>query len=304
MPDQSACLEIVVALVGTDLYRKNGVVTFVIVALCLVPLMKRNIKILASIGICIGIIALVNGPLYSYFEVESPERRGMYIGLGQDILGAYYNGGEVSESTLKMISNMTNYNNAEYSYNPTWSNQSYDVDVEPSIFIKNYITTFLRNPVVMTRAIICREDALWDIYKGDGCSLECVNYTGTMDNAVGYEPWSETYPEREYVSLYTEASAASAYTANSQWISAIEWRCGLFTLLGVLVILNLILVGRVRNLYIIVSPMIGHIMSLLLSTGWSDFRYYWPMNLLNLFFILIMFVMIKEHDFLGKKEER
>lgn len=292
--------ELIVAMVGTDLYRKNGVVTFVIVSMCLIPLMKKNIKILASIVICIALIGIVNGPLYSYFEVESPEKRGMYIGLGQDILGVYYNGGEVSEETLMMITNMTNYNNAEYSYTPTWSYQSYDVDVEPVDFIKNYIDTFVKNPIIMLRAIVDREDALWDIYKGEGSILGCVNYTGTMSHA-GYEGWDEYYPEREYVSLATEASAASAYTANSQWISAIEWRCGLFTLLGVMVVINLLLKGSAKKLIVIISPMIGHILSLLLSTGWSDFRYFWPMNLLNMSFVLIMFVLLKNNS-LGKDE--
>ncbi len=78
------------------------------------------------------------------------------IGLSQDILGVYYAGGEVSEGTLQMVYIMTENNNAEYSYNPTGSLQSYDLAVEPVDFIKNYIQTFLRNPVIMARAVIVR----------------------------------------------------------------------------------------------------------------------------------------------------
>ena len=58
--------ELIIAMVGTDLYRKNGVVTFIIVAICLIPLMKHNVKILVSIIICVALIGIVNGPLYSY----------------------------------------------------------------------------------------------------------------------------------------------------------------------------------------------------------------------------------------------
>lgn len=41
---------------------------------------------------------------------------GMYHGLGLDILGAYYSGGEVFESTLQMINMMIAYNNVEYDW--------------------------------------------------------------------------------------------------------------------------------------------------------------------------------------------
>ena len=288
-------LELIVAIVGIDLYRKNGIVTFVVVIACMILVMKKNVKVIVSILLSVGIIAVVKGPLYNHFEVESPGRRGMYIGLGMDILGAYYSGGEVSEDTLKMITNMTDYNNAEYSYISTWSYQSYDVDVEPVDFIKHYIGTFIRNPIVMLRAIIDREDALWDIYKGEGATIGCVNYTGTEDDDMRYN-WNDFYPKREYVSLYTEANAASSYTASSQWISAIEWRCGVFTLLGVLVLINLLLCGSYKQIVVIISPMIGHILSLLLSTGWADFRYFWPMNLLNMVFLLLMFVLLASGD--------
>ena len=293
--------ELIVAMVGMDLYRKNGIVTFVIVTICLLPLMRQNIKLLLSLVICVVLIGIVNGPLYAYFEVESPGRRGMYIGLGQDILGAYYNGGEVSEATLSMITNMTNYNNAEYQYIPTWANQSYDVDVKPIDFVKNYMDTFIRNPILMLRAIVDREDALWDIYRGDGCVVGCINYTLAINHTAGFEVWDEYYPERKYVSLVTEASAASAYTVNSQWISAIEWRSGLFTLLGVIATINLLLKRCTKGLLTVLSPLVGHVLSLLLSTGWSDFRYFWPMNLLNMSFILIMFVLLKNNGF-GKEE--
>lgn len=182
-----------------------------------------------------------------------------------------------------MINVMTNYNNDEYKYRPTWSNQSPELDVDASIFIKNYIDTFLKNPVVMTRAIIDREDAIWDIYLGMDSTLDAANYTGTEDSVRG---WNDYYPKRRYVSLYTQASAISAYTADSQWISAIEWRCGLFVLLGLISFIYLLIDKKVRKNIVLVAPIIGHILSLVLSTGWSCYRYFWPLNLMNLAYIL------------------
>lgn len=281
-------LELIAAFTGMYLYRKNGVVSFAIIAVPLALFLRKNIKLLAALAISTMVIFTIKGPVYDYFEVEDPGRHGMYIGLSQDILGVYYAGGEVSESTLQMINIMTDYNNAEYSYNPTWSLQSYDLDVDAKEFIFNYIDTFIKNPVTMTRAVIAREDALWDIYAGQDAILRLVNYTGTIDeNRI----WSKNYAKRKYVSLYLIASAASAYTANSQWISAIEWRGGLFMLLGLVSVVSLIIKKGKGKYLLIITPLIGHIMSLLLSTGWSDFRYFWPANLLNMAIILLSIVI-------------
>ena len=192
-----------------------------------------------------------------------------------------------------MITTMTDYNNAEYYYNPTYSQAAYDVDVNPSDFIRNYIDTFIKNPIIMTRAILDREDALWDIFLGKDSKLNCVNYYGTMDVN---ENWAENYPKRKYVSLYTKMGADTDYTANTQWIAAIEWRSGLFTLLGLVAILFVILKKGFGRYLVILSPILGHLMSLLLSTGWSDFRYFWPMNLMNMALIFIVIVITSKME--------
>lgn len=286
-------LELVVALVGTFFYRKNGIVSFVIVAFVLFLFLRKNKKLVLSLLISIMLICVVKGPIYTHFEIEDPGVRGIYHGLGQDILGAYYSGEEVSESTLQMINMMTTYNNAEYSYNPTWSNQNYDVEIKPKTFILNYIDTFVKNPLTMIRAVIAREDAMWDIYAGKGTILGCVNYTGTDD---GIGPWNDYYSKRIYRSLYTQMSEATAYTASTQWIAAIEWRSGLFCLIGLMCIIWIsIRLGKGKHL-VVFSPIGAHIISLLLSTGWSEFRYFWPLNLLNFSLILLTIVIIRQKE--------
>ncbi len=282
--------EFIIAMIGVCLYRKNGMVTFALIAAATVIVFRKRAKILLSVVTTTALVLTIKGPVYEYFEVQDSGRHGIYIGLGQDILGAYYAGGEVSEETLAMITMMTAQNNAEYSYTPTWSSAAYDVDVTPVRFIKCYLDTFIRNPVLMIRAVIDREDALWDIFLGKDSHLGCVNYYGAMDDS---EQWNAYYPRRHYVSLYTDMSAATSYTASSQWISAIEWRCGLFSLLGLIAVMFVFFKNTEKKHFVLLAPMIGHIMSLLLSTGWSDFRYFWVMNLLNMAFILTAFVLTR-----------
>lgn len=292
-------LELIVALTGVFFYRKNGVVSFIVIAAVLFLVLRKNARLMISLISSIVLIGMIKGPVYSYFDIQSSGKYGMYIGLGQDILGVYYSGGEVSENTLQMINMMTNYNNAEYDYTPTCSRQSYEVDVEISTFIINYIDTFLKNPVLMTRAVIDREDALWDIYMGQDSILGCVNCTDTADGQLN---WNDYYSPRAYVSLSTKMSEATAYTASSQWLAAIEWRAGLFCLLGLISLVFLIIRFGFKKYLVIAAPAFGHILSLLLSTGWSDYRYFWPLNLMNLGIILFSILIIKLEK--GQEENR
>ncbi len=270
--------EFVAALTGIFFYKKNGPAAVVVIVVFMAVVLRKSIKMWCALFVAMFLIFFIKYPVYSYFEVRDMGRYGMYIGLSQDILGAYYSNGQVSEETLKMINVMTEYNNAEYKYYPTYARQSYDLNVEPAEFIMNYIDTFVKNPILMLRALIDRQDAVWDIFSGQGSQLLCVDYHSVNQ----HEDWKKYYPDRTYVSLYERMSAFTAYTAESQWISALEWRCGLLMLLGLWAVVFVILTKSVRECLLIVAPILGHILSLMLSTGWSDFRYFWPLNLMNM----------------------
>lgn len=285
-------IELMIALLGTYFYRKNGMVTFIFIVVSMLVLFYKNLKVWGTVVITIMLIITVKGPVYSYFEVVDTGRWGMYIGLSQDILGVYYAGGEVSEETLQMINVMTDKNNAEYIYNPTWANQSYDLAVEPIEFIKNYLNTFIKNPVTMIRALVDREDMIWDIFEGNESRVSCVNYTGTMDGRLN---WNNYYSPRRYNSFYPWMLNFTTYTTMSQWMRVLQWRSGFFTLVGIIAIFLIICKKGIRRYFAIVSPLVGHIFSLLLSTGWSDFRYFWPLNLMNLS-ILTMSVILLQDD--------
>lgn len=286
-------LELIVSLVGVCLYRKNGIVSYIVIMLTLAVVLRSNKKAWCSLLISILLIGCIKGPIYHHFEIQDTGRYGMYIGLGQDILGVYYYDGDVSKKTMEMINVMTHYNNAKCSYTPTWSDQSPDLDVELLYFIECYIDTFLKNPILMSRAIIDREDAIWDIFEGKDSIMNCVNYTGTMDENI---EWMENYPKRIYRSLYDQMSMETAYTASSQWISAIEWRCGFFSLLGLIAVSVLGARHGFKRYILLVAPVGGHILSLLLSTGWSDFRYFWPLNLMNMCIVLLSLVLMQKEE--------
>lgn len=282
-------IELFVSLLGIFFYRKNGMVSFLIIAVSMMFFLKQNKKMWMTLAAAVLAIFTIKGPVYSCFEIEDAGKHGIYIGLSQDILGAYYAGGEVSEKTLQMINVMTSYNTAEYEYTPTWARQSYDLDVQPVEFIISYLDTFIRNPVSMARAAVAREDALWNIFPGEDAVLGCVNRTGTIEKQ---SEWNQYYPKRVYNSFYNAMGRFTAYTADTQWIAALQWRCGVFTLLGLAAILTMVWSAGYKKYLLISAPIAGHIISLLLSTGWSEFRYFWPLNLMNLFLLLFMILVL------------
>ncbi len=285
--------ELVLALLGATLYRKNGIVIFAVIGLALIIAFYKQKRIWYTLAVVVGLIAIIKYPVYSYLEVEEPGRTGMYIGLSQDILGVYYAGGEVSDSTMQMINVMTYYNNAEYKYISTRAYQSYELDVEPIEFILNYLDTFFKNPITMLRAIIDREDIVWDIFTGEASTINGIDYHNAMDT----EPkWNEYYPARKYVWMYPLMSAITKFTSETQWISVIVWRCGLFTMLGIISMVTVILKKGFKKYALIVSPMLAQFLSLLLSTGWVDFRYFWPLNLMNMFWVIFSIIILQEGE--------
>lgn len=279
--------ELILSLTGLFMLRKNGLVVFIFIAVSLGIVLRKNYRIFVSVVISIVLIGLIKGPLYNHFEIENTGKFGMYIGLSQDILGVYYYGGNISEDTLAMINVMTEGDNAQYHYTPTWSFSSYYLDVEATEFIKNYIDTFIKNPGIMTQAIIARVDGVWDIFDGEEAVMVGVNSTGTMEQ---FESWKNFYPSRKPTALYEPMLKFTTFTAKNQWIASIVWRVGIAVAFGLVAFVYFVYKKGLKAYLIIMAPFLGQFVSLLLSTGWSEFRYFWPFAVMNMY--LIAFIMI------------
>ena len=96
-------------------------------------------------------------------------------------------------------------------------------------------------------------------------------------------------------------AAFTDYTANTQWIAAIEWRTGLYMLLGMIAFVFAYIICGFKRYLLISAPIIGQILSLLLTTGWSDFRYFWPLNLMNIASIFLLLVICRNQKESEKK---
>lgn len=295
-------LELIIAFAGVYLYRKNGVVTFWLILICILPLVLKNIKLLLSCLTCLALIFIIQGPLYSHYEVKPSGNRGIYIGLGQDILGVHFGKGELSENAKRIAAELTNNKLDQYSYNPTWSNISYDTTIIPKDFVLTYIDTFIHNPVLMTKAIIAREDAIWDIFPGQGSVLGCVNNQSSID-LYPDKPWKEMreswlkhYPRHQPTFIQKIVSKISNVIADNKLTNMFIWRSGLLFLIGIIICYMMIMIEKQSVIKIVIplfSPVIAHIVGLVLSCGWSDFRYFWPLNLIILSICCIFFITVQ-----------
>lgn len=291
-------LEFIAAMAGTMLYRKNGIVTFIMVALMAIILLRKNIKVVGSIILATACVAFISGPVFNHYMVTSSGNFGMYNGLGHDILGVYYADGDVSGHTIKMITTMTDNNNGEFNYVPTYSRPPYYSDINTKYFIINYVDTFIRNPVYMTKAVIAREDCIWSIFPGEGSTLKVVNYHTTFSEWIGDETtdWQVPYPDRKYRSIYDTIASITEFTAKTQWINTLIWRSGIAALMGIISFIYLIVKKVDRSRFILIIPLVSQISGLLLSCGWSDFRYFWPINLMAVAIVFILPVLVQRNN--------
>lgn len=285
------CIELTAALICVFFFRQNGVVPYVLTLVALFILLRKNKRVVLSLLLSICLVLIIKFPIYHALDVNETQNGGMYIGLSQDIMGVYCSGGDVSEETMEMINVLTRQNNNNFSFVPYWANESYDLNVPITKFIKNYLNTFIHNPLTMTRAIICRQDFLWNIFEGQDAITNCVNYLGTED---GNGEWNTYYPAHKEISIsYAVKQYTLALTENqlsNVWI----WRVGLHIVLLVLVSLTLFLKQKPKHFILLYIPIIGQIISLMLSTGWADFRYYWPVNLMAMSIMYIITILPKK----------
>ena len=82
--------EFVAALTGIFFYKKNGPAAVVVIVVFMAVVLRKSIKMWCALFVAMFLIFFIKYPVYSYFEVRDMGRYGMYIGLSQDILGAYY----------------------------------------------------------------------------------------------------------------------------------------------------------------------------------------------------------------------
>jgi hypothetical protein len=144
-------------------------------------------------------------------------------------------------------------------------------------FLKIYLDTYSRNPALMTKAIFCRNDAIYSMISPAPLALSAYTLDGQ-----DYEYWAENYPPRKPNALTGFFERINQYTIESDFLRNIIWHTGVYT--WIIILSALVLAYRKRTKYLfMIIPIAGQIISLILSCSWNDYRYYWPIMVCGLF---------------------
>ena len=290
-------IELIIALVCTAFMRKNGIVIFIAILPVLLYCFRKYWKMWCACVLSVVLSCLIFFPLNTYLDIKVASTGSQYIGLGQDIMAVYYNGGSLNDEAMQVVNSLSFYNIAEYAYTPYTArlDLGQGAGLKVPDFIKAYIDTFIRNPVLMAREIFVRQDCVWNLLAGQDGVVGLVNYTGTADGTEDNNlNWNSLAPKRQdnfITELVTEYTAKSA---NVPFLNMIEWRAGVWTLLAIFSFCCMCFLNGNYKFCILFVTEFGHIISLVLSLGFFDYRFYYPLTLISLFLILLTLTVKKQ----------
>ena len=275
-------VEFILATVGTCLFRQPGIVPGVATGIALLISLKRNKKVWITVLISFLLVAFIKGPFYSYYDISNHKSGSIYSGMGQEILGVYYNGGELSEDALHIVKEFS-YDEIDRSFSPYFAKDGCGIDDTMPKFIGTYMKTFVKNPILVLRTIMCRTDYLWNVTLGED-GIYPTKDTGTEDQN---EDWSRLWDTRVENVFTSKLDEWVDYTVNNEIIYIIDWRTGLSFLLTILSAGALLIKNKKNRAYLLFIPLLAQVISLVLSTGWSQFRYSRPINMMSIFVLPI-----------------
>lgn len=262
--------------------RQSGIVTVLFVILGGVILFHDKKKlIITSIGVIILCIVFNNG-LSSLAGAQKIPGGMKYIALYQDILGVYYSGGTLSEEARELVEKGVG-DNPEFGdkYTPYWAFYDYYYpeleNQDLSSFIYCYLSTFKKNPLRMTHAVLCRMDMIWDIRPGNNAF---ESWQWRVENSGG--KWTYLVKDRNINILTSFYNYMGDASKNYPW-KDIVWRVALW---NVIFAIFLFYNNKNKGIYCVILPFWGYIFAYLVSLGWSHYRYYWANELMMLMFFL------------------
>jgi hypothetical protein len=255
--------------------RQSGIITVVVFFLGLILLCDRKRQCMLTMICSIVGAILLNLGLEKIASAE-PVHPGMkYIALYQDILGVYYADGELSDETIGIVkTGIEGDEEFDNLYTPYWAYYQYYyqnlTEIDLKRFVKCYIDTFVQNPVMMTRAILCRLDMMWDVRPGID-AMETWQWN--VENRGG--DWTYLVQERNK-NILTQLFDFAGEFSKQYPFKEVIWRVAIWNY----ILLVLLFQNMNKKRFIVFLPIFGFIIAYAVSLGWSHYRYYWADEIL------------------------
>ena len=131
--------------------------------------------------------------------------------------------------------------------------------------------TFFKNPIIMTRTILCRLDMMWDIYPGLNAY---ESWQWRVENSGG--EWTGLVSKRKE-NIMTKIYNYFGERSKSYPFKVIIWRVAISNIIFLFLLYRL----KTRNALVVALPFLGFLISYAVTLGWSHYRYYWADTLLT-----------------------
>ena len=284
-------IQLIIALVLSCFLRQNGIVPVGLTILLLPIVFKLQKRIIASIVIFIACFCLINGPIYKYYNVV-PVPGLKFFALSNDILYTYYNNEERDSDVVEMTNEVTKDNPESWDYNVWYTNYTGTALGDYSVleFINIYIRAFIRNTKAMSFAILARNEYLWSVCRPEAAVDGGVNYTSQ------YLPNEEfsylidcCIPKRSENALTYLLTNIVQRLTSVKLLYIVYWRVGLYNILILLCMIAVYARNKRNQMKMLLPfiPIVANCFALIIGSGWSDYRYYWPSVIIGVFLLIL-----------------
>lgn len=281
-------LQFIAAAVLTAFFRQNGILPALAVIILLPFITKFTPKIIGTSIVCMLLMITVKGPLYRSMNVV-PQPQLKFFAMANDIMYSYYIGDkDVSDDAMTMINAITGDDPdnfvADFTYSPYWVfyNGGEPRDYSVTAFVKMYVKNFLRHPKMAVMPVLTRNSVIWSIVKPAG------EHAGDICVLTDYhEQIPDLYPHRTDTIFTPVLTRLCYWFTNRKILYPFYWRTGIYNLLIICMSVTALCFQQKRKLmhFIPYVPILGNLAALAISSGWSDYRYFWPSMTISLFLL-------------------
>ncbi len=311
----------IVFLFGIDLsllylVRHNGFIgtivsCVIILSMALYQLSKRKIlnciKLCSILVVMAACIAIIRGPVYSYFQVLKNGNTFAYGPLSEAVGIFYLADREIPAEVKDTVDRIGTKEQWLQYYNPYdgdklgWSElKNTMVQVDKKEMLSLYFTLLKNDPLLVIKARLHSTDLLWNIFE----PVETYRHYGGHNNSYyggmtvdpGYEEKFPDLLKEEYrqsngdylnVNIVTIACRRlNSISYQNESFQAIFWRNGIYVVIMLwLFIINIL----EKNRKILIAGLVpmATLGSLALAASWQIYQYYWFFPLCVLLLALV-----------------
>lgn len=285
------------ALICVYLFRHNGIVPFSLSSLALIvySIKSRKFKIIGGVLASVILVVTIKSSIMKEYNVISNPEGLKFVAPIHGIASVIYYGGELSNETQHFMSEIMPieewkrlYN--PYSANPLMFGNNYKLVEKLSssntlTLMQLYLDTLIRNPSIVIYDRLTGLDLMWDVFPPKH-GYNFRYYSDVLDNTVQIE--------RKHNLLENLANKYLEFSSNYDIFDSFFWRSGLLTILCLLSLFY-VYCKKNREAVLVFIPLLGNMLSLIVSMSWQDYRYVY-FEFYSLWFVLATSILAIKNE--------